>query len=169
MKSVQIIMIGSKTTDWDPIVVNSYPSPFSVRAHVSWVEEEDLQRLTSNFIHAYYAEHLCWVATHMSCRNLCSITQANFISGRLHWNDKNSRHCLKLRSPIFCNWLLKANSSILFQALLSQNLCALVGEVWCKLTADRTILTIATKRKSLTESKVSLLIQTVYTLIYQSV
>lgn len=151
VKSVWIIMTGSKTTDWDPIVVNSCPSPFSVRTRVSWGEEEDLQWLTSNFIHAYYAEHLCWVATRMSCRNLCSITQANFISGRLCWNDKNSRHCLKLRSPIFCNWLLKANSSILFQALPSQNLCALMGEVRCKLTADRTILTIPTKRKSLTE------------------
>lgn len=80
---------------------------------------------------------------------LCPITQANFISGRLCWNDKNSRHCLKLCSPMFCNWPVKANSSMLFQALLSQTLCTLVREEWCQLTADGTILTIPTKRKSL--------------------
>lgn len=89
---------------------------------------------------------------------------------------KHSRDCLKLCLPIFCNWLAKASSNMLFQVLLSKkSLCTGKRSVESANSWQEYSIYSNQKKESWNEMKwnemkwASLPIETVYTLIYEFV
>lgn len=124
------LFTGSEICANDNNLVDSCPSPFSLRLRVSWGEEEekDFQWLLSCLLcralmlgcKSYILRKLC-VLQHrriLFLEGCAGMTKTPDIAQR------KSKNC----SCMLCNCLVKANSSMLFQAVVSQNLCALVRE-----------------------------------------